>query len=135
MSGTDNILSIKNLVKTYPNGVQALKGVSFDVKRGEFLVVIGLSGSGKSTMLRCINRLHDPSSGQIQFNPRTGTAMDIAAIPTEQTRELRQKVGMIFQHFNIINRHSVLNNVMYGSLGRTSTVKSMFGLFSKEDRE
>ena len=62
------ILSIKNLQKTYPNGVQALKGVTFDVKKGEFLVVIGLSGSGKSTMLRCINRLNDPTAGEIVFN-------------------------------------------------------------------
>lgn len=131
----DNVLSIRNLVKTYPNGVQALKGVSFDVKRGEFLVVIGLSGSGKSTMLRCINRLHKPTSGEILFNSRTGEKTDIAKIDDSQTRELRGKVGMIFQHFNIINRHSVLNNVMYGSLGRTGTFKSMFGMFSKEDRE
>jgi phosphonate transport system ATP-binding protein len=63
----DNILSIRALEKTYPNGVRALKGISFDVKKGEFLVVIGLSGSGKSTLLRCINRLHDPTSGEIIF--------------------------------------------------------------------
>ncbi|MEK7358027.1 MAG: phosphonate ABC transporter ATP-binding protein [Bdellovibrionota bacterium] len=131
----DNILSVRDLVKTYPNGVQALKGVSFDVKRGEFLVVIGLSGSGKSTMLRCMNRLHDPTSGQMLFSPRSGPQVDIAKIEKDETRQLRQKIGMIFQHFNIINRHSVLNNVMYGSLGRTATFKSMFGVFSKEDRE
>ena len=61
------MIQVENLVKTYPNGTQALKGVSFDVKKGEFLVVIGLSGSGKSTLLRCMNRLHDPSSGMVNF--------------------------------------------------------------------
>lgn len=129
------ILSVRNLVKTYPNGVQALKDVSFDVKRGEFLVVIGLSGSGKSTLLRCINRLHEPSSGQLIFNSKSAGEIDIAKLEGNETREIRQKIGMIFQHFNIIQRHSVLKNVMYGSLGRAGTLKSMLGLFSDDDRK
>lgn len=127
------ILSIKDLKKTYPNGVQALKGVSFDVKKGEFLVVIGLSGSGKSTMLRCINRLHQPTSGDVVFNDGT-TEKDLAKIekPSE-IKWLRQNVGMIFQHFNLIPRHSVLSNVLMGKLSKTSTLKSLFGIFSDED--
>lgn len=124
------ILSIKNLVKTYPNGVQALKGVSFDVKKGEFLVVIGLSGSGKSTLLRCINRLHDPTSGQIVFNGN-----DVAQVQGEEIRSLRKHIGMIFQHFNLIPRHSVISNVLMGRLGFMGSVKSIFGLFSDEDKE
>lgn len=123
-----NLLSVRNLVKTYPNGVQALKGVSFDVKKGEFLVVIGLSGSGKSTLLRCINRLHDPTSGEIHFDGR-----DVAKIEGREVRELRQEIGMIFQHFNLIPRHTVLSNVLMGRLGATSTLKSMMGLWSDED--
>ena len=130
----ENILSVRNLVKTYPNGVQALKGVSFDVKRGEFLVVIGLSGSGKSTLLRCINRLHQPSSGEILFNGKEAREKDIAKLEGREMLEVRKRVGMIFQHFNIIQRHSVLNNVLYGSLGTTGTVKSMLGMFSEEDK-
>ncbi|MBS1972078.1 MAG: phosphonate ABC transporter ATP-binding protein [Bdellovibrionales bacterium] len=124
------ILSIKNLVKTYPNGVQALKGVSFDVKKGEFLVVIGLSGSGKSTLLRCINRLHDPSSGQIVFNGK-----DVAQVQGEEIRSLRKHIGMIFQHFNLIPRHSVVSNVLMGRLGVMGSIKSIFGFFSDEDKE
>lgn len=124
-----NILEIKNLVKTYPNGVQALKGVSFDVKKGEFLVVIGLSGSGKSTLLRCLNRLHDPTSGQIVYNGK-----DIAFVKGEEVRELRKKVAMIFQHFNLIPRHTVLSNVLMGRLGFLPSFKSIFGFFDEQDK-
>ena len=101
---SETILSVKNIKKTYPNGVQALKGVSFDVKKGEFLVVIGLSGSGKSTLLRCMNRLHDPTSGEIIFN-NNNEKIDIAKISHKNDiRNLRKSVGMIFQHFNLIPR-------------------------------
>lgn len=127
------ILSIKNLKKTYPNGVQALKGVSLDVKKGEFLAVIGLSGSGKSTLLRCINRLHQPTSGDLVFSDGT-IEKDLAKIEKlTEIRWLRQNVGMIFQHFNLIPRHSVLSNVLMGKLSKTSTLKSLFGMFSDED--
>lgn len=126
----EHILEIKNLVKTYPNGVQALKGVTFNVKKGEFLVIIGLSGSGKSTLLRCLNRLHDPTSGEIFFHGK-----DIAHIQGEEVRGLRKKIAMIFQHFNLIPRHTVLSNVLMGRLGAMSSLKSMFGLFAPEDKE
>ncbi|MFN9067806.1 MAG: ATP-binding cassette domain-containing protein, partial [Bdellovibrionales bacterium] len=100
---SETILSIRNLKKTYENGTQALKGVSFDVQKGEFLVVIGLSGSGKSTLLRCINRLHDPTSGDILFNNQ-----NIAKSSGSEIRIIRKKIGMIFQHFNLVPRYSVL---------------------------
>lgn len=125
----DNILSVKNLHKTYPNGVRALKNINFDVKRGEFLVVIGLSGSGKSTLLRCLNRLHDPSSGEIIFH-----GQDIAKVQGVGVRRLRSKISMIFQHFNLIKRHTVLRNVLTGALSRASTFKSMFGFFPEKDQ-
>lgn len=125
------ILQIRNLVKTYPNGTQALKGVNLEVKKGEFLVIIGLSGSGKSTLLRCINRLHDPTSGEILFNGR-----DVAKIREgAEIRDLRKNIAMIFQHFNLIPRHTVLSNVLMGRLGFTATLKSLFGLFTQKDKE
>lgn len=124
------ILQVQNLVKTYPNGVQALKGVSFDVRKGEFLVIIGLSGSGKSTLLRCLNRLHTPSSGEILFK-----GQHIERIQGRQVHMLRKQIAMIFQHFNLIPRHSVLMNVLMGRLASTNTLRSLLGLFSSEDRE
>jgi phosphonate transport system ATP-binding protein len=124
------ILSVKNLVKTYPNGVRALKGVSFDVHPGEFLVVIGLSGSGKSTLLRCLNHLNDSTSGQITFEGK-----DITKLEPYDTRLLRREIAMIFQQFNLVQRHTVLSNVLMGSLSRTHTIKSILNLFAKEDVE
>ena len=128
---SEQVLKIKGLQKTYPNGVQALKGVSFDVKKGEFLVVIGLSGSGKSTLLRCLNRLHDPTGGEVFFYDQDITKLETG----KEIRDLRKKMGMIFQHFNLIPRHTVLNNVLMGKLGYTSTWKSLLGLFSDQDKE
>ncbi len=123
------ILSVKNLVKTYPNGVQALKGVSFDVKKGEFVVIIGLSGSGKSTLLRCLNRLHDPTSGEVIFDGK-----NIVKIQGAEIRGLRKKMAMIFQSFNLIDRHTVISNVLTGNLHRTGTFKSILGIFSEEEK-
>lgn len=124
------ILSVKNLSKTYANGVQALKNVTFEVERGEFLAVIGLSGSGKSTLLRCLNRLHEPTSGEIFFEGR-----DVARIQGNEVRSVRKHIGMIFQHFNLIPRHTVLSNVLMGRLGFMTSFKSVFGLFSEEDKK
>lgn len=123
------ILSVKNLSKIYPNGVAALKNVSFDVYPGEFLIVIGLSGSGKSTLLRCINRLHDPSSGEIWFG---GERID--SVKGTRLRNLRREIAMIFQQFNLIPRHTVMGNVLMGRLGSSSTISSLFGNFSSEDK-
>jgi phosphonate transport system ATP-binding protein len=127
----EKIIEVRSLKKTYPNGTQALKGLSFDVKKGEFLVVIGLSGSGKSTLLRCLNRLHQPTSGEILFHGQN-VAGELSPV---QIRQLRKKIAMIFQHFNLIPRHTVLSNVLMGRLSDTPTWKSFLGLFSKEDKE
>jgi len=122
------ILEVKNLTKIYENGVHALKGVSFKIYPGEFVGVIGLSGSGKSTLLRCINRLIEPTSGEVIFKGTELTKLDL-----KQLREQRKKIGMIFQHFNLIKRMSVIRNVLSGMLGRSSTIKSVLNLYSKED--
>ena len=124
------MLEIKNLSMTYPDGTEALKDVSFTVEDGEFLVVIGLSGSGKSTLLRCINRLLDPTSGTILWN---GT--DATSLGHNQLRPLRREIGMIFQHFNLVKRSSVLTNVLAGRLGYASPLSTLAGQFSAADRK
>lgn len=123
------ILSVKKLNKVYASGVNAIRDVSFDVKEGEFLVVIGLSGAGKSTLLRCINRLEDPTSGEIIFRKK-----HVEQLRGHEVFALRKEIAMIFQHFNLIPRHSVLSNVLMGRLAPTPTLKSLFGMFSADDR-
>ncbi len=122
------VLEVKKLNKIYPGNVHALKDVSFSVREGEFLVVIGLSGSGKSTLLRCINRLIDSSSGSILFKNKA-----ITHIAGRELREYRSNIGMIFQHFNLIPRKSVLNNVLTGAFSRTGIFKSIIGNYGSDE--
>ena len=121
------ILKVKNLHKIYKNGMHALKGVNIEVKKGEFLVIIGLSGSGKSTLLRCINRLIEPTAGTVEFMGK-----DITHVKGEELRKVKAQIGMIFQHFNLINRHSVLKNVISGKLGQLKTLNSILGNFTDD---
>jgi len=124
------MLEIKNLTKVYNDGTVALKDVSFEVREGEFLVIIGLSGSGKSTLLRCINRLIDPTEGRILWDGE-----DITAAEGDQLRQVRRQIGMIFQHFNLVKRSSVLMNVLSGRLGYTRPAASLLQRFPARDRE
>jgi phosphonate transport system ATP-binding protein len=123
------LLEIRSLEKIYDNGVHALKNVSFSVQSGEFLVVIGLSGSGKSTLLRCINRLVEPTSGEILFH-----GVEVTRLSPRELRRTRRQMGMIFQHFNLVKRKSVLTNVLSGRLADTPTWASLAGRFAQADR-
>jgi phosphonate transport system ATP-binding protein len=122
------LLEVRNLTKIYDNEVLALDQVSFDVADGQFLAVIGLSGSGKSTLLRCINRLVEPTAGQVIWD-----GVDVIAAPQEELRLIRRRIGMIFQHFNLVTRSSVLTNVLSGRLGYVNPLWSLVNHFSKED--
>ncbi len=124
------MLEIKNLSKVYDGDVQALKNVSFSVKPGEFLAVIGLSGSGKSTLLRCINRLIEPTEGQIIWN-----GQDVTAASQDEMRRIRRKIGMVFQHFNLVSRSKVITNVLAGRLGYVHPMLSALNRFPKSDVE
>ena len=128
---SESYLRFENLTKVYERGqVVALRNVSFAVEKGEFLVIIGLSGSGKSTLLRCINRLIEPSEGHIFLE-----GLDLTELSTTRMRRVRRKIGMIFQHFNLIKRSTVLINVLSGRLGYTPVWRSLLGLFSRSDKE
>lgn len=124
------MLEIKNITKIYDNTVLALDDVTFEVPQGQFLAVVGLSGSGKSTLLRCINRLIDPTAGQIIWD-----GVDVTAALPEDLRRIRRRIGMIFQHFNLVLRSPVITNVLSGRLGYTNPMWSLLNRFSKEDTE
>ena len=124
------MLKIEHLRKVFPDGTEAIKDISVEIKKGEFVIIIGLSGSGKSTLLRCINRLIEPTSGRIRFND-----IDITSAPRGQLKHIRQKIGMIFQQFNLIKRSSVLTNVLTGKLSEVSTLPSLLGIFPKKFKE
>lgn len=117
-------LEIENLTKIYPPDIRALQNISLEVEKGEFLIVIGLSGSGKSTLLRCINRLIEPTEGSVWFHGE-----EITAVSGKELRRLRKQIGMVFQHFNLIERASVLTNVLTGRLGDVGFWRSTTGRF------
>lgn len=124
------MLEVKNLTKIYDDGTVALKNISFTVEDGEFLIIIGLSGSGKSTLLRCVNRLVDPTEGDIIWD-----GVNLAKLEGEELRKARRRIGMIFQHFNLVRRSSVMTNVISGRLGYSPTFQTMMHQFKKSDRE
>ena len=120
------MLEINNLSKNFNNETRALKGVSFKVKRGEFISILGPSGSGKTTLLRSINGLEPIESGEVIF--------DNNKITKENLLEVQRKTGMIFQEFNLVNNLSSINNVLTGLLNSSSKFLSMFYLFTKEQK-
>jgi len=123
-----NLLEIHNLSKDY-RGVPALTDVNLSVKKGEFVAVIGRSGAGKSTLLRCINRMVEPTIGRIRFDGE-----EVLTLPRNRLRSLRTKVGMIFQHYNLVPRLTVAENVLHGRLGFKSTWAGLFGLYSDTEK-
>jgi phosphonate transport system ATP-binding protein len=122
------MLEVRNLTKIYAGEVLALDNVSFKVEQGEFLAVIGLSGSGKSTLLRCINRLVEPTKGDVIWN-----GFNITQASQDELLRYRRKIGMVFQHFNLVNRSKVITNVLAGRLGYVNPVLSLINRFPKED--
>ncbi|TMC43420.1 MAG: phosphonate ABC transporter ATP-binding protein, partial [Chloroflexi bacterium] len=109
-------------------GTRAIDGVSLDIQHGEFVVLIGLSGSGKSSLLRCINRLVEPTSGRIVFD-----GADVTGASGPELRKIRRRIGMIFQQFNLVRRTSVLSNTLAGRLGYRTTWRTIAGRPSPQD--
>ena len=122
------MLVLENVSKVYGKN-HAVSGVSMAVPKGQFVGVIGRSGAGKSTMLRMINRLGDPTEGSITWD---GT--DVSTVSGAALRDWRRRCAMIFQQFNLVGRLDVLNNVLMGRLTHTSSWRSLMKLWSHDDR-
>ena len=124
------MLTIKDLRVVYPNGYEALKSVSMDVQSGEIVALIGRSGAGKSTILRCINRLQPATSGQIVLD-----GVDIAGLSASEVRRMRSRIGFVWQEYNLVERLTVMKNVLSGRLGQTSALQSCLHWFDTSQRE
>ena len=124
------LLSIKNVSKKYNNGTNALKNISFDVEKGEFISIIGPSGSGKSTLLRSMNKMIDISQGSILFEDK-----NIENLKKTQIELVRREIGMIFQSYNLVERLTVIENVLHGRLGYKSIIAAILGIYSEEEKK
>ncbi len=122
------MLRLDGLVKQYPTGDLALKGVDLDVPKGQVMALIGPSGAGKSTLIRCVNRLVEPSSGRVFLGGEEITGIGKGAL-----RRARRRMGMIFQEYALVERLSVMENVLSGRLGYVSFWRSYFRKFPQSD--
>ena len=122
------LLRVQGLQKVYPSGQRALTGVDFVIDQPQVVAVIGSSGAGKSTFIRCINRLVEPTAGQIWLGDLELTGLDRNGL-----RQARRRIGMIFQEFNLVERLSVMQNVLCGRLGYVDLWASLRWRFPPED--
>jgi phosphonate transport system ATP-binding protein len=121
------MLEIIDLVMRYPSGQEALRGVSMAVRDNAIVALIGPSGAGKSTLIRCINRLVEPTSGKILIN-----GIDVCSLGKKDLRLQRRKIGMIFQEYALVDRLTVMENVLSGQLGYVGFWPSALRRFPKE---
>ena len=122
------MLKITDLSKTYATGTVALKNISFTVDKPQVVTIIGPSGAGKSTLIRCINRLLEPTSGKVMLDN-----IDILALNRRELRKARRQMGMIFQEYNLVERLTVMENLLSGRLGYVGFWKSYRRKFPPED--
>ena len=126
---SQDMIEFKNVYKTYPNGFTALKNVNLQIEQGEFVAIIRLSGAGKSTILRCINRMHDATEGQVLVDD-----VDVATFKGAALRKFRRKVGMIFQSFNLVSRSTAIKNVLTADVPDMNFFRVLFGIFTKDQK-
>jgi phosphonate transport system ATP-binding protein len=123
------LLEIRDLRLVYPNGYEALRSVSLTVGEGEIVAVVGRSGAGKSTLLRCINGLERPTAGSVVLD-----GDDIARLPAKALGRVQQRIGFIWQEYNLVERLSVMNNVLTGRLGHAGRFGSLIFHFDRTHR-
>ena len=124
------MIKFENVSKTYPNGVKGLKNINLEIEQGEFVSIIGLSGAGKSTLIRTINRMIEITEGTLTVD---GT--NVSSLKGKSLRKFRRnKVGMIFQSFNLVTRTTVIKNVLTSIVPDIPFVRSLFGIYTKEEK-
>lgn len=126
---TETVLELRNIAKSYDMKTLIIQDIDLQLKQGEFVSIIGPSGAGKSTLLRCINRMIEPTSGDILFD-----GMNITQLNKASLRKQRTKIGMVFQHYNLVSRLTVFENVLHGRFGYKSTLQGILGLYTEEEK-
>jgi phosphonate transport system ATP-binding protein len=121
-------LQIRNLDKAYVAGKPVLRGINLTIEGNGITAIIGPSGTGKSTLIRCINRLVEPTSGEILFEGK-----DLVKLNRGELRAARSRIGMVFQEYNLVERLSVMENLLTGTLGKTPALKAFFRRFDPDD--
>ncbi|MFJ7839294.1 MULTISPECIES: phosphonate ABC transporter ATP-binding protein [Lysinibacillus] len=125
----NTILQLHKIAKSYDHKSMVLNDINLSLQEGEFVSIIGQSGAGKSTLLRCINRMIEPSEGEIIFDQQ-----DITSINKRAMRQQRAKMGMIFQHYNLVSRLTVFENVLHGRFGYKSTMQGILSIYTEEEK-
>ena len=124
------MIKFENVGVVYPGGVKALDNINLEINEGDFVIIVGLSGAGKSTLLRSINNLVKPTDGSVFVDGK-----NVTNASKKELKQIRSDIGMIFQTFNLVNRSNVLKNVLTGRLSQVSTIRSITGLWPKEDKQ
>jgi phosphonate transport system ATP-binding protein len=124
------MLKLENITVIYDGKVLAVDNVNLEVGQGEFVGIIGSSGSGKSSLLKTINLLVRPAKGKVYIDD-----IDVTSLNNSGLRNVRKSIGFVFQDYNLIERSTVLDNVLIGRLGYKSPLKSLLGTFNDDDYE
>lgn len=122
------MIQVQDLTKSFPDGTIALDHVNFQIEKGEFVAILGPSGSGKSTLFQCLIRLVQPTHGRILIEES-----DILSLKGSRLNEIRRKIGVIFQQYNLVQRMTATNNVLAGRLPHISTWRAILRRFSTDD--
>ncbi len=123
------MIEFNNVSKTYPGGFTALKDINLKIEEGEFIAIIGRSGAGKSTLIRTINKMIEINQGKLIVN-----GIDVESVKGADLRRFRRTIGMIFQQFNLVDRTTVMNNVLAGFVPDLNIFQKLFGVYPKEDK-
>ncbi|GGB55360.1 phosphonate ABC transporter ATP-binding protein [Fictibacillus barbaricus] len=124
------MIKFENVSVLYPGTTKpAIQNVNVSFQKGEFVCVLGKSGAGKSTFIRCINGLQPVTEGSVKWDDKS-----LSEMTHKENLEVRRKTGMIFQHFNLIPRMSVVQNILTGLFGYKKSYENLLGLFNSSDR-